>query len=177
MHGRYLLPINLRKLHIKTRRPDISFPAPLSSANFTNGIIWNYAFNVANHHVPSYKQVKVINMIFCFQNASQRRSLVPFSFYIYVIYWCLTLFLSSHVIKKLIILMCRKENGLQKERKKKKSLLLGIISSAKQEAAIWRNDFHTLPSEVAVYHQVWHASFTSFLIRCNFLWRSFLLKI
>lgn len=119
MHGRYLLPINLRKLHIKTQRPDISFPAPLSSANFTNGIIWNYVFNVANHHVPSYKQVKVINMIFCLQNASQRGSLVPFSSYIYVIYWCLTLFLSSHVIKKL------QESKWTSERKKKKKLTAG----------------------------------------------------
>ena len=46
--------------------------------------------------------------------------------------------------------MYRKGNGLQKE---KKALVLGIISSAKQEAAICRNDFHTLPSAVAASHQ------------------------
>lgn len=37
---------------------------------------------------------------------------------------------------------------------REKRTTMGIISSANQEAAIWRNDFHTLVTEVALYQQV-----------------------
>lgn len=37
---------------------------------------------------------------------------------------------------------------------KKKKTTVGIISSTKQKATIWRDDFHTLMIEVALYYQV-----------------------